>query len=504
VTKKQNKHDRERERTDPMYSMIQKLVSCGRDPARPLPLWRGFLLIPLVLVCFAFPLAAQAAPQALPSPSPDGCYPGFTTAEGCHALFHLTSGAGNTGVGWYSLYAVGTGSFNTGLGGGTLALNTADSNTATGAVALLLNGSGTQNCAYGTDALVYNGFGVSGANYNDGFGAFALFNNTDGYTNNAVGNHALFENIHGAGNTALGDLALENNDMSGNATGNINTAVGAQALLANNDGDSNNAVGYSALENNITGVQNNAMGVFALVNSTGSSNVGIGDSAFMNGATGSFNTVVGWNAGAASGVDGDDNIYIGATAGPTAAENDTLRIGDPGFIGAAYIAGIANSTITGVPVLVAANGQLGVAASSARFKDDIKPMDKASESIFALNPVTFRYKKAIDANGTPQFGLVAEQVAKVNPALVVSDPNGKPFTVRYEAVNAMLLNEFIKEHQTVQDLKATAEKQQATIALQESQIKALTASLREQATQIQKVSAQLEMIKPTPQVVENR
>ena len=493
-----------------MYSMVQlkTLVSCGRDPARSLPLRRGFLLIPLVLVCLAFPLAAHAAPQALPPPiagNPDGCYPGFTTAEGCKALQHLTSGAGNTAVGWYSLFEVTSGSFNTAIGGGTLVIDTADSNTATGAAALLLNVGGTQNCAFGTDALVFNGFGVAGANFNNGFGAFALYNNSDGFQNNAAGNHALFENIHGAGNTAVGDLALQNNDMSGHATGNINTAVGAQALLANVDGDSNNAVGYSALENNTNGSQSNAMGTFALVNSTGAANTAVGDSAFQNGATGSFNTVIGWHAGAATGVDGHDDIYIGATAGPTAAENSTIRVGDPGFVSAAYVAGIFGQTATGgLPVVVNATGKLGTLVSSARFKDDIKPMDKASESIFALNPVTFRYKKAIDANSTPQFGLVAEQVAKVNPDLVINDNDGKPYTVRYEAVNAMLLNEFLKEHHTVQELKTTAEKQQATIALQESQIKALTASLREQATQIQKVSAQLEMIKPAPQVVENR
>ena len=485
-----------------MYSMVKltTLVSCGRDPARSLPLRRGFLLIPLILVSFAFSSQMQAAPNV--SPPPDGCYPGFTTAEGCRALNSLTTGAGNTGVGWYSLFADTTGSYNTGVGGGTLVLNTADSNTAAGAAALLLNGSGTQNCAFGTDALVYNGFGVSGANFNNAFGAFGLFNNTDGYTNNAVGNHALFENIHGAGNTAVGDLALQNNDSSGNATGNINTAVGAQALLANVDGDSNNAVGYSALENGTDGLQNNAMGAFALLNNNGASNTAIGDSAFANSVTGSFNTVIGWHAGA---FDGNDNIYIGATAGGAGAENGSIRIGDPGFITGTWIAGIFGATApAGIPVVVSATGKLGTVVSSARFKDDIRPMDKASESIFALNPVTFHYKKQLDANGTPQFGLVAEQVAKVNPDLVVLDRDGKPYTVRYEAVNAMMLNEFLKEHRTVQDLKATAEQQQATIALQESQIKALTASLREQATQIQKVSAQVEMIKPAPQVVENR
>jgi hypothetical protein len=157
-----------------------------------------------------------------------------------------------------------------------------------------------------------------------------------------------------------------------------------------------------------------------------------------------------------------------------------------------------------VAVFIDGNGKLGTLTSSARFKDEIKPMDKASESVLALKPVTFRYKKEIDANRIPQFGLVAEDVAKVNPNLVVNGRDGKPYTVRYEAVNAMLLNEFLKEHGTVQELKATAEKQQATIALQEGQIKALTASLREQAAQIQKVSALLEVNKPASQVVLNK
>jgi hypothetical protein len=174
-------------------------------------------------------------------------------------------------------------------------------------------------------------------------------------------------------------------------------------------------------------------------------------------------------------------------------------------VGACYIAGIVDSVVAGANVYInPATSQLSITASSARFKTDIKPMDKASESIYALKPVTFRYKKEYDATGMPQFGLVAEEVAKVNPDLVFLGRDGKPYTVRYEEVNAMMLNEFLKEHRTVQDLKATTEKQQATIALQEGQIKALTASLREQAAQIQKVSAQIEMIKPAPQVVENR
>jgi hypothetical protein len=133
-------------------------------------------------------------------------------------------------------------------------------------------------------------------------------------------------------------------------------------------------------------------------------------------------------------------------------------------------------------VVVNSTGKLGVSTSSLRFKDEIKPMDKASDAILALKPVTFRYKKEVDPDGAQQFGLVAEDVAKVNHDLVIRDHGGKPFTVRYDAVNAMLLNEFLKEHQTVQELK--------------KEVATLTAGL-------QKVTAQLEMSKPAPQVVNN-
>jgi len=142
-----------------------------------------------------------------------------------------------------------------------------------------------------------------------------------------------------------------------------------------------------------------------------------------------------------------------------------------------------------VGVIVGSNGQLGTVVSSARFKDQIKPMDKVSEVILALKPVTFHYKKELDPKGIPQFGLVAEEVEKVNPDLVARDDKGKVYTVRYEAVNAMLLNEFLKEHNQVQDLKAI-------VADQQKQIKALTRGL-------QKVSDQLELGKPAPQVVGN-
>src|SRR5437867_6243105 len=262
--------DREKRKTHLMYSLIRlkTLASC-------------------VLVCIAFLPQMHAAPNALPPPPPDGCYPGFTTAEGCNALFSLTSGAGNTAVGWYSLYFNTTHSYSTGVGAGALVLNNADSNTAVGAAAMLLNSTGTENTATGVDAMVYNDTG----DFNDAFGGFALFNNTDGFSNNALGDSALFQNIHAAQNTAVGDLALAQNDVSGNGDGNNNVAVGAQALTNNGDGSENTAVGTGAGPNITTGFNNTYVGDFVgSVNPSGtplpneSNTIRIGDLSNGNGA----------------------------------------------------------------------------------------------------------------------------------------------------------------------------------------------------------------------------
>jgi uncharacterized coiled-coil protein SlyX len=210
---------------------------------------------------------------------------------------------------------------------------------------------------------------------------------------------------------------------------------------------------------------------------------------------------------------GDNNIYIDNQGSTT--ESDTIRIG--GSQTSTFIAGINGTVVAGVTVLVDTNGQLGVLGSSERFKDEIKPMDTASEAILALRPVTFRYKHELDPNGIPQFGLVAEEVEKVNSDLVARDAQGKVYAVRYEAVNAMLLNEFLKEHRKVEELKGTignqeatitqlkaaALKQEATITELKAGIEALTASLKKQEAQIQKVSAELEMSKPAPRTVDN-
>jgi hypothetical protein len=328
-------------------------------------------------------------------------------------------------------------------------------------------------------------------NQNTVLGDDGLLNNT-GMSNTAIGASALFSNTTGGFNTANGNQALQNN-----TTGSNNTANGNQALLSNITGNSNTGVGGGALVSNTAGQDNTAIGVNALMNNPGSNNTAIGSRALMNNNTGINNIALGFEAGIRSLI-GNYNIDIGSPGLPR--ESKTIRIGN--FLHTStYIAGISGAVVPeGVGVIVDSNGKLGTTTSSARFKEAIKPMDKASEAILALKPVSFRYKKELDSEGIPQFGLVAEDVEKVNPDLVVRDEMGKAYTVRYEAVNAMLLNEFLKEHRKVAQLEATVVEQQrkfeSRLVKQDKQIEALTSAL-------QKVSAQLEMSRPAPRVVEN-
>jgi len=351
-------------------------------------------------------------------------------------------------------------------------------NTFQGVFALGANTSGGENTAFGDTALNFNTTGSA----NTAVGFDALQTNKTGSANTATGFGALFKNT-ATNNTATGSVALEFN-----TTGTANTANGAGALRANTTGSNNTAVGETALNKNTTGSGNTATGTEALVNNTtGGSNIALGDLAGQNLTTGS------------------NNIDIGNQG--VAAEAKTIRIGTVGTQKSTFIAGISGVAVTGSTVVVTATGKLGVATSSARFKEAIKPMDKASEAILALKPVTFRYKHEFDPDGIPQFGLVAEQVEKVNPDLVVRDADGKINTVRYEAVNAMLLNEFLKEHRKVEEQEQRLQKQEGTIvrqqkdfeskfAHQQKQIEALTSGL-------QKVSDQLELGKPALRTAEN-
>jgi len=444
----------------------------------PLP---AFLLIPFVLACFALLPQVRAV-----SPPPDGCYNNFTTAEGCDALNSVTNGSGNTALGWRSLFFDSTGSYNTGVGGGALALNNADSNTGVGAAALLLNTTGTQNTAVGIDALAFN----DGGSFNTANGALALSSHTSGDDNTAVGNRALFSDTSGDHNTAVGSHALFFGGGIGNTAngyqalysggGFSNTAVGENALYGNTGGFSNTGVGDSALTSNTTGLNNTANGVDALqFNTTGTGNTAVGLGALQSNTSGSSNIALGLSAGASL-TTGSNNIDIGNVG--VAAESNTIRLGDPAFQTATFIAGVSGVAVTGSRVVVSSSGQFGVAPSSRRFKQNIQTMGDASDILRALRPVTFMYKPDIDPKGVPQFGLVAEEVEKVNPDLVTRDEQGKPYTVRYEAVNAMLLNEFLKEHGKVEQLTKEFE---SKLAEQQKQIQQLTGGL-------QKVSAQLE------------
>ena len=302
--------------------------------------------------------------------------------------------------------------------------------------------------------------------------------------NTAAGTNALFRLTDGIGNTALGSGALQND-----TDGHSNTAVGAGALDNNRRGNQNTATGLVALESSRfdNGPDNTAYGYRALGDNNGSRNTAIGWNALKNVFEGIENIALGHSAGRNLSHSGSYNIDIGNIG--AAGESRVVRIGDADHV-RTFMAGVFGVIAAGgLAVHVNAAGQLGTAPSSERFKDDIKPMGKASEAIFALKPVTFRYKKELDPQGTLQFGLVAEEVDKVERDLVVRDSHGKPYTVRYDAVNAMLLNEFLKQHHRVEDL--------------ESGVAQLTARFEKQDTKIQKVSAQLEASKPEPQVVNN-
>jgi hypothetical protein len=348
--------------------------------------------------------------------------------------------------------------------------------------------------------------------FNTAAGQKALFSLTTGAGNTAIGSFSLFSNTDGSFNTAVGagTLLFNVGDQS-TGEGVENTAVGTAALLSNTTGRENTAVGTQALFSNTTGVYNTATGYQALLsNTTGSFNTAIGEYALGNNTTGFANTAVGYGAGSGLST-GARNIDIGNPG--SSGDSETIRIGyveDQTRTFIAGIRGVTTGVADAVPVLIDSNGQLGTASSSRRFKEEIKSMDKASESILALKPVTFHYKN--DTTDTPQFGLIAEEVAEVNPHLVVRDKNGEIYTVRYDAVNAMLLNEFLKEHgkveaqdrkieqqeATIAELKSTVSQQQKSFqskfAQQERQIRAL-------ASGIQKVSAQLEVNKPAAQQV---
>jgi hypothetical protein len=382
----------------------------------------------ILLGCFGLAPRAQAV-----GPDTDGTIPGSNNGEGIGVLVSRTSGIWNTGTGFEALNH----------------LTAGNQNTATGLRALFSDTNGGFNTATGVLSLFSNTSGF----FNTATGAYSLANNTEGNGNTANGYSALYYNTEGQYNTATGFGALYKN-----TEGTTNTANGYEALYFNTAG-ANTATGYQALISNTTGVGNTANGLLAL----------------HNNSTGDHNTALGIGAG---------NLVFTAS--------NVIAIGTPGanVSDSCYIGQIFGATSSGgTAVFITSDGKLGTTTSARRFKEEIKPMEQASEALFALKPVTFRYKKGIDPQGLPQFGLVAEEVEEVNPDLVVRDGEGKVNTVRYEAVNAMLLNEFLKEHRKVEKLEAALE--------------AVNKRLKEQDAKIQKVSAQIEMSRPAPQVVLN-
>jgi Chaperone of endosialidase len=417
----------------------------------------GLALIPLALVCF---VVSPPARGQLPSPAPDGGYPGNNTAEGTDALFNVTDGVNNTAVGFKALFHNTRGNDNTATGYLALRNNRdGEANTADGDFALFTNTTGSKNTATGLSALANNT--TAGDNTADGFDA--LFSNTTGIGNTATGSAALTSNTIGGGNTADGIGALRTN-----TSGSSNVAMGNNPLFSNTVGQDNVAIGSSALFSNTTGVDNTAVGQGAL---------GFNDS-------GSFNIALGIAAGGRL-TKGDNNIDIGNSG--KAGDAETIRIGTNNRQKNTYIAGISGVTVAGgAEVIIDSSGHLGTVQSSARFKDDIKPMDQASEAVLKLKPVTFRYKEELDPDGIPQFGLIAEEVEKINPDLVVRDEEGKVTTVRYEAVNAMLLNEFLKEHRKVEEQRQEFE---AKLAQQQKQIEALTVGLQKVTAEVKTAQA---------------
>jgi hypothetical protein len=367
---------------------------------------------------------------------------------------------------------------NTKKGKHALQGNTGSNNTAVGFQAMdpnaLCTGGGTPNpCCTGVGTGTCGNSGLR----NTAVGANSLSSNTTGHGNNAVGEGALLSNTTGDDNNAVGWGAL-----SSNTTGRFNVAVGQCALCSNTTGNHNIALGLSTLSNNTTGSENIAMGTSALQdNTTGGDNTALGELALLSNTTGNSNIAVGSSAGQNL-TTGSNNIDIGNDG--VGAEENTIRIGVPGTQTATFIAGISDGVGngTGVAVYVDSTGQLSPIVSSARFKDDIRDMGESTSGLMKLRPVRFRYKKEINSSGLEQYGLVAEEVAKVYPDLVVYDDKGRPQTVRYHFVNAMLLNEVQKQARQI-----TAQRQQ--LSEQGRQIETLTSQARQVNAQTQQIEA---------------
>jgi len=394
------------------------------------------------------------------------------TQLGTGALAHNTTGSDNTALGFNALFENTTADNNTATGANALGANIGPNNTATGANALFANSNGGDNTATGFDALFNNETG----SFNTATGFYALLRNTTGENNTACGAGALVYNTTGDLNTASGAFAL-----TSNTTGLDGTASGALALDNNTTGEYNTATGYKALYANSTGGYDTAAGVNALwKNTTGVKNTTVGTNAMFSNTIGSNNIALGYQAGFSL-TTGSNNIDIGSLG--VAAESNTIRIGTQGTQTATYIAGIFNSSASGGAVEVSNTGKLGMVLSSARYKRDIHDMDAASSNLMKLRPVTFRYKD--DLAGTLQYGLVAEEVEKLYPELVIRDTAGKIQSIRYLTLTSMLLNE-------VQKQAVELRNQRRENVQQTDQIRRLSAQVAEVRTAFEERLSRLE------------
>jgi hypothetical protein len=488
--------------------------------------------------------------------------PGGVTniALGYQALYSNTTGINNTATGTFALSSNTTGSDNTANGYGTLDVNTTGAdNTAIGLLALASNTTGAGNTASGLQALQYNTTGSSNTaiglsalqsntaggyntatgfqalyNFNDtgggsdfetANGVQALFSDTAGFENTASGGQALYSNTTGIQNTASGQQALTSNTtgccntasgtyaLATNSTGSNNTATGYaalfhntvsnnsafgyQALYGNSTGGFNTAEGYDALYGNTTGSSNTATGYQALYNNNANNNTAYGSGALANNTTGTGNIAIGRNAGLSVSGGKSNNIEIGN--GGSSNDSGAIRIGTSGTQTSFFAAGVEGVNVSGATVIVSSSGQLGVASSSRRFKEDIHDMGDSSQGLMRLRPVAFRYKKPFDDGTKPiQYGLIAEEVAEVYPDLVARSADGQIETVKYQLLDPMLLNEVQRQHAVIRDqqtqIQELVKTQKAHELEQQNQIKAQQALLKTQQAQIAELVSNVKTI----------
>ncbi len=361
----------------------------------------------------------------------------YDTAAGFNAAFNNTTGNDNTAFGYQTLYSNGSGGGNTGVGSHALYHSIASGNTA--------------------------------------LGGYALYTSTSGLDNTALGYAALYTSHNGEDNTAVGFQALYTNGGAG-TDGNYNTALGALALFGNESGNNNVAAGYDALGTNTIGTGNAAVGYEAMhVNKSGADNSAVGTKALFALTSGGHNVALGFEAGLNLKT-GSNDIDIGSPGG-TSSESGAIRIGTLGTHTTAYLQGVYGVGTSATPVFVDSSGQLTAPLSSERFKTDVVTMGEATQKLGELRPVTFHYKT--DANGTTQYGLVAEEVAQVYPELVIRGPEGRVDGVRYDQLAPMLLNEVQKERQRRGVLEIHLAAQEVTIRAQAQALQGQMAQLEE-------------------------